>query len=688
MTLSSSPANAQSRSPLILIADDDRFARKILRHTLEQSSHRVIEAKDGQQCLELFRTHQPDIVILDCKMPVMDGFTCCQRLRALPEGKYVPILMITGLEDKDSIDQAFAVGTTDYITKPINSTVVVHRLQRMDVAAQTSAKLRISEEQHRMLLNSLKEVVFKTTPAGKLTFLNTAWVEVTGFTVEESLDRSFFEFVHPSDRLRYVHRVIHHNQNHGSSQNKDNDCPYAIRLRRSDRQIAWVEISSSPIIASDGQYQGISGRLVNITERKQRERYRQVIHATTKLLAESADLHTSIQRWLQLICGYFNWDAGVLWQLDKQQTEFFSAGVWHRNTSTLALFAKVARNHTYKTNLAWVRQLQTEREPAKNLKLLSQAIGLNGDVFDRVPSISTPIGTEGKLLGIATFFSQDMHDLEQEFYKFMDGIGTQFAQFIGRKQVEAELHRQNMLLQFELQQASEYVRSLLPAEMLDRVMIQSQFVPCMQLGGDAFDYYWLDDDRLVIYLLDVAGHGVKSALLSVSVMNILRSQALANTQFDSPRSVLTSLNQFFQMNQTGSDYFTIWYGVYNHQTGQLIYSSAGHPPALLLCPGEPEIRVQSLESGGIPIGMFPVYEFKDEVAEIQPGSHLFLFSDGAYEIHQPDGTMWDLHSLIELLKVYQQSGKEHLSDLFQEIQAVSAHQPLQDDLSIVEMRFH
>ena len=675
-------AESQSQLPLILIADDDRFARKILSHTLEQSSYQTIEVNDGQQCLELFLERQPDIIILDGKMPVMDGFTCCQKLRALPGGQHIPILMITGLEDRESISQAFAAGTTDCVTKPINSEIVVHRLQRMYEASQTNTKLRISEEEHRMLLNSLREVIFKTTSDGKLTFLNTAWEEVTGFRVEESLGKPFFNFIHPLDKLRYVNRVIKNNQKY------DGCWQYTIRLLRSDRQPRWVEIFNCPIFSENGQSQGLSGRLVDVTEQKQREQYRQVVHTTTRLLAEATDLHTAIQRWIQGICGYFNWDAGVLWQLNQRQTEFRSAGAWHRNTPTLAPFDKLAQNHIYEPDSAWIHQLQSGLESAQTMKFLSQVIGFNGGVFDAESSISTPIRTEGQLLGIATFFSQDIQNVEQEFCRFMDGIGTQFAQFIRRKQVEVELHRQNILLQSELQQASEYVRSLLPLTMVDRVAIQSDFVPSMQLGGDAFDYYWLDDDRLVLYLLDVAGHGVKSALLSVSVMNILRSRALSNTQFDSPKSVLTSLNQFFQMSEAGDDYFTIWYGIYNYQTGQLTYSSAGHPPALLLRANDQEIVVQPLESDGIAIGMFEDFDFENKTTQIQPGSHLFLFSDGVYEIHQPNGVMWGLDSLVDLLKVYQQNNTGHLSELFQEIQSVNAHQPLEDDFSIVEIQIH
>ena len=675
-------AESQSQPPLILVADGDQLTREILCHTLEQASYQTVEAQDGQQCLELFLERQPDIIVLDVKMSVMDGFTCCQKIRALPGGQHVPILMITGLEDRESISRAFAVGTTDCVTKPINSVVVVHRLERMYEASQTNTKLRNSEEEHRMLLNSLREVIFKTTSDGKITFLNAAWEEVTGYTVAESLGKPFFNFVHPLDKLRYVNRVIKNNQ-------KNEGCwQYVIRLMRSDRQSSWVEIFNCPIFSDDGKSQGLSGRLANVTERNQRERYRQVVHTTTRLLAESTELHTTIQRWIQMICGYFNWDAGVLWKPNKQQTEFRSDGVWCRNTPALASFGKLAQAHTYKPDLAWIEQLQSEPESAQAMKLLSQAIGFNGGGFDAESSISTPIFAEGQLLGIATFFSQDIQSVEQEFCRFIDGIGSQFAQFIRRKQVEAELHRQNILLQSELQQASEYVQSLLPVIMVDRVTIQSQFVPSMQLGGDAFDYYWLDDERLVIYLLDVAGHGIKSALLSVSVMNILRSRSLFNTQFDSPKSVLTSLNRFFQMSEAGDDYFTIWYGVYNYKTRQLTYSSAGHPPALLLRTDDQEITVQHLESDGIAIGMFDEFDFEDETTQIQPGSHLFLFSDGVYEVHQPNGVMWGLDSLIDLLKVYQQDKIGHLSDLYQRIQSISAHQPLEDDFSIVEMQLY
>ncbi len=110
--------NFEPEAPLIFIVDDDRTMRSLLRIAMEEEGYRVIEAKNGQQCLDEYGRWQPDIVLLDAIMPEMDGFTCCQKLRSLEDNCYLPILMITALDDQDSIEQAFAAGATDYITKP------------------------------------------------------------------------------------------------------------------------------------------------------------------------------------------------------------------------------------------------------------------------------------------------------------------------------------------------------------------------------------------------------------------------------------------------------------------------------------------------------------------------------------------------------------------------------------------
>jgi diguanylate cyclase (GGDEF)-like protein len=118
--------------PLILVADDDKTTRIGLRQAMEQEGYQVVEAIDGEACLAIFSQMHPDVVLLDAIMPVLDGFICCKRIHEMHEaGRKTPVLMITGLEDQDSVDQAFAAGAVDYITKPIHWAVLRQRVRRL-----------------------------------------------------------------------------------------------------------------------------------------------------------------------------------------------------------------------------------------------------------------------------------------------------------------------------------------------------------------------------------------------------------------------------------------------------------------------------------------------------------------------------------------------------------------------------
>ena len=123
--------NNEPKPPLILIVDDDRSMRTLLTMAMSEEGYEVAEAQNGEQCLAEFIRLQPDAVLLDAMMPDMDGFTCCERLRQFPGGDMIPILMITVLDDRESIERAFSVGATDYITKPIHWAVLSQRLRRL-----------------------------------------------------------------------------------------------------------------------------------------------------------------------------------------------------------------------------------------------------------------------------------------------------------------------------------------------------------------------------------------------------------------------------------------------------------------------------------------------------------------------------------------------------------------------------
>ena len=261
-----------------------------------------------------------------------------------------------------------------------------------------------------------------------------------------------------------------------------------------------------------------------------------------------------------------------------------------------------------------------------------------------------------------------------------------------------DLHTQKERLEAELSEAAAYVQSLLPQPLTGTIGAEARFLPCSQLGGDCFDYFWLDEDFLALYLLDVSGHGLRAALLSVSVQNILRSQSLPNVNFYEPAHVLSALNEMFEMDQRRNCYFTLWYGVYDRQKRQLVYSSAGHPPAVLLSPPEADLSqavpqadipaaAKQLKTRGLPIGMLIDSQYRSQICEIPSGSTLFIFSDGIYEIMQSDGTPWSLNEFIEILTKLHRTGDDTLDGIFQMVQSFTGIHQFEDDCSLLQVKF-
>ena len=243
-------------------------------------------------------------------------------------------------------------------------------------------------------------------------------------------------------------------------------------------------------------------------------------------------------------------------------------------------------------------------------------------------------------------------------------------------------------LEAELAEAAEYVQSLLPDPMLEPVSIESKFIPSRQLGGDCFDYNWLDSDYLAIYLLDVAGHGLRAALPSVAVLNLLRSRALPNIDYYKPSDVLRALNTTFQMSYQNDKYFTIWYGVYNRIDRTLVYASAGHPPAVLISQSPTsKAKVQQLRTAGMPVGMFPDARYVDNCCDVEDLSTLYIFSDGVYEIHQPDGDIWGLDPFIDLLAAYNGGTADQLELVLNYTQKLNAKAVFDDDWSLLKVNF-
>jgi len=127
---------------LVLVVDDDRSTRSALRYTLLRDGFRVAEAENGAQALHSLKRIQPDVILMDAVMPVMDGFTACARMQKIPNLHNIPVLMITGLDDNLSVEKAFSAGASDYIPKPIHFAVVPQRVRRIVEAKRAEKRVR------------------------------------------------------------------------------------------------------------------------------------------------------------------------------------------------------------------------------------------------------------------------------------------------------------------------------------------------------------------------------------------------------------------------------------------------------------------------------------------------------------------------------------------------------------------
>ena len=228
-------------------------------------------------------------------------------------------------------------------------------------------------------------------------------------------------------------------------------------------------------------------------------------------------------------------------------------------------------------------------------------------------------------------------------------------------ELEQALEQKINIIENDLESAAATQEGLLskPAR-IQHVDFNWFFKPSRILGGDMFGYKAVDGENIGFYQLDVAGHGIPSALFSFSLNNILSESGSRGSltkellkeapyyRVRQPEDVLVSLNKRFQATPEAMLYFTIAYGVINSRTGSVTLAQAGHPPPLWLKSGNR--TVEAVAGGGVPIGMMPDMTYESVVVQCQPGDRLLLYSDGVTECENGDGEQFGEQRLMAVLQ--------------------------------------
>jgi sigma-B regulation protein RsbU (phosphoserine phosphatase) len=257
------------------------------------------------------------------------------------------------------------------------------------------------------------------------------------------------------------------------------------------------------------------------------------------------------------------------------------------------------------------------------------------------------------------------------------------------RQKKALVQSQKMLAD-EINEAADYILSALPAELNGEIVTRWKHIPSTALGGDAFGYHWVDEDHLAIYLLDVCGHGVGSALMSVSAINALRSQSLKGADFKQPSSVLAAINNAFLMEDHNNKFFTMWYGVYDRAKHALTYASAAHPPAFIRTGNSPDkTELLELTTGNMAVGFMEDSSFKEATLMLNAYNQLTVYSDGVYEVEKKNGDMVTLVEFADIIKKFSNVNATHEDEILSTMIALQAIEgPFEDDFSLLQINIH
>ncbi|MGZ8190639.1 MAG: PP2C family protein-serine/threonine phosphatase, partial [Methylococcaceae bacterium] len=254
-----------------------------------------------------------------------------------------------------------------------------------------------------------------------------------------------------------------------------------------------------------------------------------------------------------------------------------------------------------------------------------------------------------------------------------------------RKATEAKIRQAQVNLaiaQSEIKIAQQIQASLLPSALIKSAHFEVTgcCLPADKVGGDYFDYFFRDEDRLDIVIADVSGHSIGPALFMVEARSAIRTQA--NTP-RTPSETLNVLNNFLFEDLNNSDYFiTLFYLQYDIQNQQLSFANAGHPPPLLLSTYQRECR--QLDADGLILGVRKDVVFEEKTMLLAKGDLILIYTDGLTEAESPDGEFFGLQRVNDIfIRHAQKKPQKIIEALLKQLKQFCQTESFKDDITLI-----
>ncbi len=655
---------------VLLIEHDPGFARYVseMLGQMRELSADVVWSVTFHQGIGLLRPN-PDVLILDLAVPDGAGLANIEVASALAPN--VPIIL-AGESDADEIAlQAVHAGAKDYLVKgqltpgwlerSIRYAIERHRMDRT---------LLLAEQKYHDLFDSLVEGIFQTTPEGSYLLANAALARIYGYSSPEELMQSLTDLQHrlyvdPNRREQFVNRM----------QEQDTITGFESRVYRKDGSVIWISEDCRAIRDGNGKLLYYEGTVEDITQRRQVEE---------DLRNSEALYHSLVETLPQNV---FRKDTEGRFTFANQQ---FCKSLGRKLTEVIG-----------KTDADFFPPQLAEKYQRDDRRVLET--GRNYDTVEEhqppggqkmyVQVVKTPLyGADGKPIGLqGIFWDITQQRLADEKIR---RINTLLAQ--SRK----ELRTRNLQMEDDLKMAREIQLTMLPQQYPafparslpedSTFRFTHRYLPTGSVGGDFFSLSALSDDEAAVFICDVAGHGVRSALVTAMVRALVEElKPLATT----PGQFLTKLNSdlYAILKHTGTPMLTTaFYLVADARTGAARYANAGHPKPLHLrrVTGQVEALANSSSKGQPALGLFEDAAYHTADVQLSLGDVVMLFTDGLYEVQDRHNELYTQELLLRGVQTRVSLPVPKLFDeLLEEVRVFSAGTGFTDDVCLVGVEF-
>jgi PAS domain S-box-containing protein len=584
----SAPAG-RARPARVLVADDNADMREYLARLLRSAGYRVTTVTDGQAALDAIRADAPDLVISDVMMPRLDGLGLVAALRADARTAAVPVLLLSARAGQEASIEGLQAGADDYLVKPFSAAELLARAR----ASVELARFRNREAQfRRTLIDSLQEGFFLTDQEGTILEANQAFLALVG-AGPEGLP---YRWPHPwlpdpgadPDGWAMTARAFRDYKRHGGGR-------YTVPVRHHDGHTIWLACSSASLPGPDGRGRLFVGTARDVTAERlatQREATLAGFAAALAAAGEISEMLTTAAR-------------GI-------------AAAVHASQVTVALWS----SDDNPAVTGWPRLAPGQRASAAvtgaldvvRHQLAASVAVLSGD--EGTSLLAAPLDGTGSSAMAAEFPAG--RPVSAEVRELFSVLTSHLAQVLAKARVYEQTRAVALTLQHAILAPTE-----LPHGFAARY---TPAVPPLEVGGDWYDVIPLPGQRTGVVVGDCVGRGLPAA----AVMGQLRSASQAVLlRAPGPAEALADLDTFASR-IPGAECTSVFCAILDPVAGTLTYSSAGHPPPILVTAGEDYQLLDQARS--LPLAMLPAdWRRSQATATLPPGATLMLYTDGLVE---------------------------------------------------------